>query len=134
MHTSLSKSTYPVNCDLCDDMTENLKDLKKRMKDIGINLNPGNYEALTFEDLKTHLFTCEINECGKCKIKGETIKEVKNHIESEHAEDKTTFFGFPSTYHTKTLLKYRVSCMGEKSRRPTQEMVRQKLVHQELLL
>ena len=67
------------------------------------------YEALTFEDLETHLFTCEIYDCGKCKIIGKTLKEVKNHIESEHAEDKTTFFGFPSIYHTKmterTLLK-----------------------------
>ena len=30
------------------------------------------YEALTFEDLETHLFTCEIYECGKCIIKGKT--------------------------------------------------------------
>ena len=34
-------------------------------------------------------------------MKGKTLKEVKNHIESEHAEDKTTFFSFPSIYHTK---------------------------------
>ena len=58
-------------------------------------------EAPTFDDLETHLFTCEIYECGKCKIKTKMLKEMKNHVESDHAEDKESFFGFPSIYHTK---------------------------------
>ena len=133
MHTSLCNSKYPVKCDLCDEMIESQKDLKKHMArhsyiratwkcvscefvggseetmqvHVGkhhsekFECNLCDYEAKSFEDLETHLFTCEIYECGKCSTKGTTLKEVKTHIESEHTAEKAKYFVFPPIYHTK---------------------------------
>ena len=133
MHTSLSKTIFPVNCDLCDEIIESQKDLKTHMKRHSYNfatwkcvecdfvggcedtmqVHVGKFhsekiecslcesEAKTFEDLDTHLFTCEIYECGKYKTKRKSLKEIKTHVESDHAEDKESVFGLPSIYHIK---------------------------------
>ena len=59
------------------------------------------FEAKSYQDLETHLFTCEIYECGKCSTKGKTLKEVKIHVEKEHTAEKAEYSVFPPIYHTK---------------------------------
>ena len=40
------------------------------------------------EDLETHLNTCEIYRCSKCKKKEKTIKDIENHVINEHDSEK----------------------------------------------
>ena len=55
------------------------------------------FEAKSFENLKIHLTTCEMYRCERCDSKLTTLKDMKEHIETEHLEIK----GYINVVHMK---------------------------------
>ena len=43
------------------------------------------FETKSSEDLKMHLFTCEIYMCGPCDVRFKKLSEVKTHLGENHA-------------------------------------------------
>ena len=61
--------------------------------------------ATTLEDLKLHLVTCEVYECGNCVKRVKQLGKIKEHIEKEHKSRKVKFGVWPNLTLTKTFIK-----------------------------
>ena len=67
------------------------------------------YEAMSLENLETHLFTCKIYECGQCSLKGKSLKELKTILKANMQKKEIVSLGFQkftiSKWTEKTWLK-----------------------------
>ena len=100
-HSFIQASYKCVECEFVGENQRTMEvHLGKYHSEI-FECNLCDYEALSLENLETHLYTCEIYECRECKLRGRTLSELKTHMENQHAEAGKTRWGFPAIIHTK---------------------------------